>query len=76
MASRYQDSYGHMLELLKTARLEAELRQSDVASKIGVNQTWVSKVELGERRLDPVELVKLAQIYGKPVSEFLPEEVR
>ncbi len=76
MASRYPDSYEHMLELLRAARLEAGLFQSDVAAEIGVNQTWVSKIELGERRLDPVELVKLAEIYGRPVAEFLPEKAQ
>jgi transcriptional regulator with XRE-family HTH domain len=42
---------------------------------MGKSSSFISKCELGERRLDYVELQKLAQIYRKPVSFFnLPSE--
>lgn len=44
------------LEMLKSCRLERQLRQRDLASKIGRDQAMVSKVESGERRLDVIEL--------------------
>lgn len=44
------------LEMLKACRIDRQLRQRDVASKIGCNQSMVSKVESGERRLDVIEL--------------------
>jgi hypothetical protein len=31
-------------------------------------------MELGERRLDPVELARLAAVYGKPAAWFLEED--
>lgn len=44
------------LEILKACRLDRQLRQRDVASRIGRDQAMVSKVESGERRLDVIEL--------------------
>jgi transcriptional regulator with XRE-family HTH domain len=41
------------------------------AAALGIRQTLVSKMELGERRLDPVELARFAAVYGKPVAWFL-----
>jgi hypothetical protein len=37
---------------------------------MGKSKSFVSKVELGERRLDHVELQKLARIYRKPLAFF------
>ena len=53
------------------ARLDANLRQEDVRTMIGTYQTYVSKIESGERRLDIIELDELAKIYKKPITYFL-----
>jgi transcriptional regulator with XRE-family HTH domain len=42
-----------------------------VAQRLGRPQSFVSKSESGERRLDPVELSALARIYRKPLEYFL-----
>lgn len=60
-----------MLSRLRQARLDAGLTQAQVAEKLGVRQTLVSKVELGERRIDPVELRRFAELYGRPLDWFL-----
>ena len=60
-----------MLNRLRQARLDAGLTQAQVAEKLGVRQTLVSKVELGERRIDPVELRWFAELYGRPLDWFL-----
>ena len=52
------------------ARKEAGLTQREVCVKMGKSTSFISKCELGERRLDYVELQKLANIYKKPVSFF------
>lgn len=62
--------YRAFLERLKRARLEAGLTQAEVATKLGRKQTWVSKCELGERRVDFVELEDLAAACGKPLAFF------
>ena len=46
------------------------MTQAEVARKLGRPQTWVSKCELGERRVDFVELEDLAAAYGKPLRFF------
>ena len=63
--------YQRMLARLRQARLDAGLTQEEVGKRLGIRQNLVSKMELGERRLDPVELARFAAIYGKPVAWFL-----
>lgn len=41
------------------------------AKLLGATQTFVSKLERGERRVDPVELAELAAVYGKGFDYFL-----
>ena len=64
----HSSEYKVILKRLKKSRLEAKLKQSDVAKKFQKPQSYVSKIESGERRLDIIELKKLAQVYKKPVS--------
>ena len=45
-----------LLQLLRQVREEAHLRQGDVAKTLGTTQAYVSKYELGERRLDLLDL--------------------
>jgi transcriptional regulator with XRE-family HTH domain len=63
--------YQHMLARLRQARRDAGLTQEEVAKRLGTRQAFVSKVERGERRLDPVELAQFATLYGKPLTWFL-----
>jgi transcriptional regulator with XRE-family HTH domain len=53
---------------LRQARRDACLTQAEVGRQIGARQSFVSKVESGERRLDPVELARFAAVYGKPLG--------
>lgn len=59
------------LALLREVRQEAGLRQRDLAERIGVPQSFVSKCESGERRLDIVELRALCVALGVPLSDFV-----
>ena len=56
---------------MKKARTEAGLTQVQVADKLGHHQSYISKIESGERRVDVVELNRIAKLYGKKVSYFL-----
>ncbi len=62
--------YKAFLARLRQAREKAGLTQVQVAKRMGRSQTWVSKCELGERRVDFVELEDLATAYGKPLEFF------
>jgi len=70
--SRYSRDYERFLRLLREAREGAKLTQVEVAKKLGRPQSFVSKCETGERRVDVVELAAFARLYGKRVEDFAP----
>ncbi len=65
-AKRYRAFLGR----LRQAREDAGLTQEEVGERLGRPQTWVSKCELGERRVDFVELEDWAVACGKPLDWF------
>jgi transcriptional regulator with XRE-family HTH domain len=69
--SIYTKEYKKVIERLKKARLEAGLKQTEVAKKFGKPQSFISKVERGERRLDVTELKRFADIYNKSLDYFV-----
>lgn len=58
--SIYSTEYQRLCQLLREARHEAGLTQVQVAERLGVPQSFVSKYESGERRLDVIELRHVA----------------
>lgn len=62
--------YRAFIERLKRARVDAGLTQVEIAARLGRPQTWVSKCELGERRVDFVELEDWAAACAKPLEWF------
>lgn len=69
--SAHATAYRRFLLRLRQARGEAGLTQAEVARRFGKPQSFMSKVEAGERRVDAVELADFARLYGKPVAWFL-----
>ena len=63
--------YADFVGKLREARLEAGLRQIDVAKKLKRTQSYVSRVEVGEQRLDILELKKFAELYKKDLHYFV-----
>jgi len=63
--------YGIIIGKLRQARLDAGLTQMEVAKKFRRPQSYVSKCEAGEQRVDILELKKFAELYKKDVSYFL-----
>ena len=60
------------MDLLIKAHEEAKFRQEDVAEKLGRTQSYISKIEAGQRRIDLIQLQELAQVYEKPLKYFMP----
>jgi transcriptional regulator with XRE-family HTH domain len=56
--------------LLKSLRTEAGLRQVELAEILGQPQSFVSKIESGERRLDILELRQVCQAFGISLEQF------
>ena len=66
----YQKAYKRFLTRLVEARRDAGLTQVEVADRLGKARSFVSKCELGERRVDFVELQQLAKIYKRDLAFF------
>lgn len=68
----YPARYRLFLSRLREARVRAGLTQVEVASRLGKPQSFVSKCESGERRVDFVELLAFAEVYVVDVGFFKP----
>jgi transcriptional regulator with XRE-family HTH domain len=60
-----------LASLLRKVRRELGLRQVDVARLLGEPQSFVSKFESGERRLDLPELEQICKAMGVALSDFI-----
>jgi transcriptional regulator with XRE-family HTH domain len=58
-ASTHHQDYRLLLRLLKETRQKASIAQTELAARLDTTQTFISKVERGERRLDLIELVEI-----------------
>lgn len=67
----YSKEHRYVIERLKKARKEAGLDQKDVAGRLGRTQSYVSKMESGQRRIDIVLLKELANIYKRKLNYFV-----
>lgn len=70
MSSIHTKNYQIFIKRLRKARHDAGLSQTKVAKMLKKPQTYVSKCELGERRVDITEVKLFAKIYKKPISYF------
>lgn len=70
-SSRYSQHYVLFLKQLREARLQAGLSQLQLADALGQRQTFVSKCELGDRRLDVVELRDWVVALGGDPAGFM-----
>ncbi len=66
----YTEEYAVVLRLLLDARKRSGLRQVDLAKKLRQSQSFVSKIECGDRRLDIIQLRTLCGIYGISLVSF------
>ena len=67
----YERSYATFTNLLKEERGEAGLTQAELAKKLRRPQSYVSKYERAERRIDVVEFLEIARVIGFDPGEFL-----
>ena len=67
----YSKDHKYIVEQLKKARQEAGLEQEQVAKMLKKTQSYLSKVESGQRRIDVVQLKEFAKIYKKDIKFFI-----
>lgn len=72
----YKPKYENLLARLKQARLDAGLRQEVVGEKLGKYSSYVSKIEHGDRRIDVIELIDMANLYKKDLNFFVEKDVK
>ncbi|MGO8869002.1 MAG: helix-turn-helix domain-containing protein [Alphaproteobacteria bacterium] len=61
-------------EKLRQAREYIKLSQDEVARHLGIPRTALGNIESGQRRVDAIELKRLAELYRQPISHFTGEE--
>ncbi len=64
-----------LAELLRQVRLDADLTQAQLAQQIGQSQSYVSKYESGEQRLDLIELEAICKAVGIKLTQFVERYV-
>lgn len=60
-----------LLDQLYRLRLSSGMRQSDLAEKLDAPQSFISKIESGERRIDLMELREICLALGSNLEEFI-----
>lgn len=63
--------YAVFIKKLRQARHDAGLKQIDVAKKLKRPQSYISRVESGEYRLDVMEVKAFARLYGKNINDLI-----
>ena len=63
-SSQHSDHYKALCGLLAGSRRQKGLTQANIADRLGKPQSYVSKYELGERRLDVIEFLDVVEAIG------------
>jgi transcriptional regulator with XRE-family HTH domain len=74
--SVYDPRYIELIGRLRAARRREDVTQRQLALRLGKSQSYVSKVETGERRVDLVELLVICEALGIPLAAVVPDQLR
>ncbi len=69
----YSREYAALLKLLRAARESAGVTQVELAERLGQTQSFVSKVERGDSRLDIIQLRTILQEFEMSLSDFVAQ---
>ncbi len=72
LEGRYRRRRKLLMKKLREARLQAGLTQGYASKKLGQPQSFISRIESGQRLVEFAELLELANVYGQPLSFFEP----
>jgi transcriptional regulator with XRE-family HTH domain len=71
MKAIFSEDYRKLIAALKKARLAAGLSQTELSKKLGRSQSYISKVEQGQIRLDVIQLKQLADVLNLDYKKLL-----
>ena len=69
--SIFSQEYTTLLLLLKSARRNANITQIELAHRLKQSQSFVSKYERGERRIDIIQLRTICHMLGVSLPDFI-----
>jgi len=69
----HSKDYARCLELFRHVRERQGMTQEQLAERLGVTQSFVSKCERGERRIDVIELRSFCRAMGVSLVSFAAE---
>jgi len=69
-----QDERRQLGDRLREARKYIGLKQEEVANYLKIPRTALTDIESGQRRVEVIELARLAKLYRQPVSFFTGED--
>lgn len=72
--SIYNDDYITIIFTLRNVREKLDLTQGELAARLNVNQSFISKVENRERRLDVIEFLSWVDALGVSITDILPKK--
>ena len=67
----YTKKHKRIIKRLIQARKKSGLTQKQVAKKLARSQSYISKIESGQRKIDIIELGKFVKIYKKDINYFI-----
>ncbi len=71
--SPYDPRHEELVRRIRKARLQSGLTQVEVAEELGLPQSVISRLEAGQRKLSAIELCDLAELFGIPMEQLVPE---
>lgn len=75
MSSAHDPLYIEFVARLRNARKRQSLSQQQLGEKLGKDQTFISKVETCERRIDVIEAANWCAALGLHLEDILPSEI-
>lgn len=73
MSSLYDPCYKIFVECLRDFRAQSRMTQQELASQLNCPQSYISKYEQGQKRLDIIEIKRICNVFGVSLTEFAEE---
>jgi len=74
MKTIHDQSYLELIANLRRLRSLQSISQNELSTKLGKNQSYISKIECGDRRLDVIELMNICVALNIKLTEVLPQK--